>query len=296
MKMNSIKRWLLIFVLVLLALALVACGKGTDSLDNNNFTEGEVDDSAIGSDVTADKLPQDAKIIREVTINGETKNFDDAAQSIKAQLAEVGGYIEKSDISGGTNLKSGEKTAKRATYTLRIPAEKLDSFLAQTEGVLNITSSTESTTDVTLEYYDVESRINTLKAKKAALEDMLTKAQTLDEILLIQNDLYAVIEDIEAYQSQLNLLAGKVNYSTVTLTVKEVLEFTESDEEAFFVRIGNAFVKTWQVFWQFLQDFAVFLVYCTPLFAVAAVFALIIWAIVAVCRKKSKKKKANKGE
>lgn len=281
MKKHETMRWIITFILVLSTILFASCSSAKN--DNNALTDEEVLEETtneLGTDITADKVPQDAKIIREITISGETKNFNDASQAIKTNLSEAGGYIEKSDITGGENLRNDKKTAKRGTFVLRIPSEKLDAFLEQTKGLLNVTNSVESATDVTLEYYDIESRLNTLKSKKTALENMLEKAETINDILLIQDNLYQVIADIEAYQTKLNAFDNKVDYSTVTLTVYEVIEYTEIEEEGFWNRVGNAFVKTWQNFGEFAQDFAVFLVYCMPvlvIFAIAAIIILIVW-------------------
>ena len=281
MKKHETMRWILTFILVLSTILFASCSSAKN--DNNALTDEEVLEETtneLGTDITADKVPQDAKIIREITISGETKNFNDASQAIKTNLSEADGYIEKSDITGGENLRNDKKTAKRGTFVLRIPSEKLDAFLEQTKGLLNVTNSVESATDVTLEYYDIESRLNTLKSKKTALENMLEKAETINDILLIQDNLYQVIADIEAYQTKLNAFDNKVDYSTITLTVYEVIEYTEIEEEGFWNRVGNAFVKTWQNFGEFAQNFAVFLVYCMPvlvIFAIAAIIILIVW-------------------
>lgn len=296
MKKQSFKKSLLIFLLILSIILLASCSKSTDKgYSDNKAPEAEMGGSELEDTVgtnglTSEKLPKEAKIIRTVDLEGETKDFQKASKALRKNLSDAGGYIEKSEITGGKNLYGGS-SAQRATYIFRIPAEKLDSFLAQTEGLLNITSTIENTTDVTLEYYDIEARLNTLKAKKTALEAMLEKATTIDEILLIQDNLYSVISDIEAYQSQLNAYDSKVDYATVTLTLNEVIEYTETEDPKFIDRIADAFVETWQNFGDFIQDMAVVLVYCMPFFVFLAVLAIIIFVIVMIAKRKIKKKK-----
>ncbi len=303
MKKLKVTKSLLILIFALSLILLSSCSKQNSSNDwgDEVAPDAEIGDSVLEenagttNDLTADNLPKEAKIIRTVNLEGETKDFDKASKAIKTNLGETGGYIEKSEITGGKNLHGGS-SAHRAVYTLRIPAEKLDAFLSQAEGLLNITSTNESTTDVTLDYYDIESRLNTLKAKKTALEAMLEKAQTIDEILLIQDNLYDVIADIESYQSQLNAYDSKVDYATVNLTVTEVIEYTETEEPKFLERISEAFVETWQNFGDFIQDLAVVIVYAMPFLVFLAIIVIIAIVAALIIKRKKKKKEESKKE
>lgn len=290
----------MIFVLIS-AFLLVSCGSDSLSETMNATDEflttekapskGEAGDliSTNGSDITPDS---DAKIIRTVAIDGETKSFDEASESIKNQISEAGGYIESSETRGGESLSSSNRSARYADYVIRIPADKLDSFLERTEGLLNIISISESTEDVTLDYYDIEARLNTLETKRTALENMLSQATNLDDMLTIQDNLYDVIADIEAYQSQLNVYDNKVSYATVKLEISEVVEYTEVNygEETFGERIAKAFTESWENFGEFCQDFIVFIVSALPVLVFPGI-ALIIILIVWLIRKKLGKKK-----
>lgn len=281
---------LLLLLLTASLFLFCACSAESD-YTNEYITEEIITGETVGTDTEITDIKTDAKIIRNVAIDGETMDFDAANESVKKQMNDVGGYIENSEIKGGESLSNGRKTAKHATYVLRIPADKLDSFLEKTEGLLNITSSTETTTDVTLEYYDIEARLKTLESKRAALEAMLEQAKTLDEIRVIQDDLYEVIADIEAYQSQLNVYDSKVNYSTVTLSIVEVIEYTEAstEEPTFGERISEAFTESWEGFGEFIQNFAVLFVRTLPFFLTAGVIAAIVIVIVWVTKRKKQK-------
>lgn len=308
MKKNRFNKGFFIAVIALISILLAACG--SDTKTDNAFTGEDIEIEATGKDfgngTGNDGAPEEglsveheAKIIRNVTINGETKDFDTAAEALKKQVSEAGGYVENSDINGGESLKEDYRSARYANYTIRIPADKLDDFLNKTESLLNVTSYSENTTDVTLDYYDIQSRLETLQSKKAALEAMLEKAETLDDIIIIQNNLYDVIAEIEAYQSKLNLYDSKVNYSTVELRIEEVVEYTVIDDEepGFGERISEAFKESWSNFGEFCQDFVVFLVYAMPVLLIPAIIVIIIIiAIVIGKRKKKKLKEKNEEE
>ncbi len=293
----------LLLVLALLCSALLASCGSESSKDSYNtgaeiYEEPTDGKTEIGTATGGSEFKTDAKIIRNVNLSGETKDFDSALESLKSKISENGGYVEKSNISGGESLSSSRRNSRTAVYTIRIPAEKLDAFLEATEAMLNIVSSSETTTDVTLEYYDIESRMKTLETKKAALEAMLEQATTLEEIRVLQDDLYEVIADIEAYRAKLNVYDSKVNYSTVELRITEVLEYTELNEEepTFGQRISEAFTESWAGFGEFCGDFAVFMVGALPVFLVMAIIAAIVLTIIFLCKRKNRRRAKERAE
>lgn len=284
---------------LLLCLSLAACGgdSGKDLMDNAaegfdpDFNEGGAEGDLGGGD-KVDDISTTAKIIRNVSIDGETRDFDSAVEAVKTKLSALGGYVESSNTYGGETLSGGRRNARQGRFVMRVPAERLDEFLDTAEGLLNVTGFSESTKDVTLDYYDIQSRLETLKAKKTALEAMLEKAETLDEIMKIQDSLYDVIADIESYQSQLNVFDSKVNYSTVNLELTEVIEYTvvEEEEPTLGQRIGKAFSDSWKALGVFGQGFLVFIAGAFPVLlilgSIAGVVLLIIWLVRR--RKKAK--------
>lgn len=289
-------RFLLIFIITVALLLLSACSGGEmyDSTVDVGYGDKNMNggDTDIGTDSGVAELNPGGKIIRNVVLRGETKDFDTALATLKNKIAENGGYVEKSGVTGGESLNSNRRNSRNAVYTIRIPAEKLDDFLEKTEDMLNIISSSETTTDVTLEYYDIEARLKTLEAKQAALEKMLEQAETLSDVRMLQDDLYEVIGEIESYRSRLNVIDSKVSYSTVELTINEVIEYTEieKDEPTFWYRISDTFVNSWTGFWEFCQDLAVFLVGAMPVFCIFGVIGLIVLLIIVLVKKRNRKR------
>lgn len=290
------KRIGLILLALLAVLTLSSCSGGNKAyIGTEDMYEGEYKGEDVlenGTSVGADGAIKDetVKIIRTVNINGESKSFEKSIQDIQAQVKSSGGYIENSEIRGGKSYINDSINERIATYVIRIPADKLDSFLGITKGHINVTYSSEYTEDVTLDYYDIQSRLNTLKSKKLALENMLEKAETLDDILKIQESLYNVIEEIEAHQSKLNLYDNRVDYSTVNLTVREVVEYTEG-EVSFGKRIGKAFRGGWSAFAATYEGLAVGLVYAAPFLAIPFLVGAAFLVFYFVRRRRKNKKK-----
>ena len=241
----------------------------------------------------------DRKIIRTVTMSCETKAYDDAITLIMTTLQANGGYVETSETTG-TGYENVKNSERRATYTLRVPAESLDTFLETlraNEGI-RILSQNASSNEITAAYYDTVSRLETLEAEKTSLTAMLegfTDYSDINSMLKVQERLYDVIEEIEALQTKLNLYDGQVAMSTVHLTLREVIIYTEvvEPDPTFGQRMKEAFVESWTDFAEGWQDFAVGFVEAFPtLLVVVGIHAGIFFIIYGSVKRGQKKRAA----
>ena len=85
-------------------------------------------DPARTSDETS-PAPVERKLIRNVSMNLETREFDALTKSISDAVTFFGGYIEQADVSGNSLYWSGERSSRCSNLTARIPENKLDAFL-----------------------------------------------------------------------------------------------------------------------------------------------------------------------
>ena len=195
-----------------------------------------------GSSVTVDEgsAQTDRMLIRYVTISCETLNFTEVTNNIENQVAQLGGDIESKNFSGTGN--AGD--LRTASYTIRVTSEALDHLTGVIGTSATITSSNESTEDVTLTYADTQARIDSLRVEQETLNNLLAQATDLDIILQLQNELTTVRYQIESYESQLRVLENLSSYSTLTLYINEVLEETEPEEphiKTFSERLSESF-------------------------------------------------------
>ncbi len=286
---------LLLLLLTCCVLLLSACGaESVDSaetvLPNENFGENIDTEPEKVDDAEYTTVNTNAKILRTVKIYGETKNFTNANETVVSQLKAAGGYVETSEITGGESLYNGSKAPKTAVYVLRVPADKLDSYVESLKSMLNVTSYSESTQDITLNYYDIQSRIKTLEIKKSALEALLESATKVNDIVTYQNELFQVITEIESLKSKLNVYDNKVTYSTVNLSITEVFEYTETttEEKTFGDKISDTFAASWEGLGTFFEYFAIFIVAVFPVLLLLGVIAAIVIIIVKLVKRKKR--------
>ena len=244
------------------------------------------------------------KLIRTVSLNVETQEFEALRSDIEARINALGGYVEDGYVYNG-NLYS-EGSLREATMTVRIPSDKLDEFLNMVAENSNVVTQNESVRDVTLDYVDMDSRKSALKAEEKRLLEMLESAETVEDMIYIEDRLTSIRYETESIESQLRTYDNLVDYSTVNLTIKEVIKLTEIVEEPTVEptvgeRISKGFSESLEDVKDELTDFVVDFIVSLPYLAViflpiivVMIVAVVVIIIVVKIILKASKKKANK--
>ncbi len=188
---------------------------------------GSFDKDASGIEVNTPQTTN-RKLIRNVNLEVETQDFQTLIANVTNRVKTLGGYIENSNIYNGSTF-SGEMQ-RNATMTLRIPSAKADIFLTEVADQSNITQQNENVNDVTLEYVDLESHKKVLLAEEENLIELLEATTDIDDMITLESRISNLRYQIESMESQLRTYDNKVDYTTITLHVSEVVELTEITE------------------------------------------------------------------
>ena len=243
-------------------------------------------DSAAGLTAPAQS---DRKLIRTVSMDAETENYDSLITALEEKLTALGGYTESRQT--GTY----GSTRRWSSMTIRIPADNLSAFVTHVSKNANVLSTSEETKDVTLQYVDTESKITALETEQARLLELLAGAQNLSEILEIEARLSDVTYELERYASQKRSYDNQITYATVRLTVEEVEVLTPVEEPSVFDRIRTGFTSSLHGVSDGLVNLFVLLVAGSPYLLV---YGAVIGAILAISSRirKRKQKKASPAE
>lgn len=231
------------------------------------------------------------KLIRTVSMNVETKEFDTLTAKITAKTAEYGGYVESSNVYQGSAYDTAYQSTRDASFTLRIPEKQLDAFLATVSELSNVTSRTESVEDVTLQYVDLDSHKKALETEQERLLELLEQAESVEDIITIESELSSVRYQIESMESQLRSLQNQVSYSTVYLYVSEVKELTQVEEISTWERIQNGFMGSLYDLEYTAEELGIWILIHAPYWIVIIVILVILLLIRKGIRKKKRKKK-----
>ena len=221
----------------------------------------------------------------------ETESFDALLASAQSQAEELGGYIESSSISN-SSYASSTSAARSARLTARIPSEKLDGYLAGISKQSNVTRKSESTEDVTLQYVDLQSHKKALLAEQESLLSMMEQAESIEDIIAINEQLTDVRYQIESMESQLRSYDNRVDYSTVYLYIDEVEVYTPVEEETVWERISTGFVDSLKNIGEGLKEAAIWFVIHIPYLVIWAIVIAIIILILKKIKKRTKRIRA----
>ena len=178
----------------------------------------------------AGNLPSD--IIRTAGLTIKVGHKQAQKQTGKAAViaAGLGGYVVDTS-SGGKNSP--------VTITMRVPSQNFYKALGQLRKLGSVESNSISGQDVTLQVVDLHARLVSLQAQRARLLQLFAKAKTVGQTITVQNVLSNVQYQIQETQGQINYLANRVSYSTITVMFLP----KGSKHAAASSTIGNAFGK-----------------------------------------------------
>lgn len=285
--------------------ALVSCGSDKSYVYGNSFGGTEVSDGHLGdtefpgSSGTSEEssgssaeqsITSDRKIVKTVDLSLESYDYAAAAGAVTAEAEAVGGYVESCE-ENGVSVLSSSRVSRHGSYTVRIPAERLEEYIAAISGGdVNVLSRSETVEDITDRYYDTESRISSLKTQLERLEQLLAEASDVPTMLDIESRMSEVRYELESYQSAMQRYDKQVSYSTVNISVTEVKAYSEQSEDSFVTRLKKAFSSSWSDFAEGLGNVAVGFVYVFPVLLVLGIIAVIVVLVIrGACRRSRKK-------
>lgn len=318
------KRGIIIGIILVSMLVLVACGSngaadntvaaeaydmGMDSYAESDygFVEETISEEAVAEDSEnrtsssdsskAETVSDNRKLIKRTNLSLETLEFDEFINSLETLVEESGGYVEYLDQS---NESYYSDYGRYASYTIRIPASKLDTFVDQVGNMASVESKNESVTDITLSYVDLESKKEMYEIEQDNLLELLDRADTIEDMIVIESRLTEIRYQLQSMESQLRTYDNLVDYATITIYVDEVVRLEPEEEAPAGERIRVGFSNSMAEVFERAREFGIRFVIALPVIIydllILAIIGGIIFLIVKLILRKNKKKKAKMQE
>jgi hypothetical protein len=210
---------------------------GGEELLAEEYYEGEVAaDSAeaippggTGEDATL-IAAEDRLIILTRSMRIEVDDVKESVEDIRAATAEYSGIITSLNVASdsgpvyyydeyGTTAGSGAALA--GWITVRVPGDQVEEFVDTVAGLGEVKWESATADDVTQEAVDLEARLANLKAEEERLRSFFDAADTVEEMLLIEQELNRVRQEIESLTAQIAYLERQAAMATVTIELSE---------------------------------------------------------------------------
>lgn len=181
-------------------------GSENDDGSSNGPTGGDGDGRPV-----LDAVRPDLLVIKTGTLTIEVDDVNSAVAAASARIAGLGGYVSGSS-------QSGDGDGVKASITYRIPADRWEDALLALRGMATtVVAEQTQTDDVSGQVVDLAARVRNLEATERAVQEVMGRATTIDEILNVQTELTRIRGEIEQASSTRGHLEEQATFSTLTV-------------------------------------------------------------------------------
>lgn len=244
----------------------------------------------------ASVLTEGRKLTYRTEMTLETDDFDSQFAALQALVAQCGGYVESSSQSGLSFEQAGGY-GRTATMVCRIPQSQYEGMVTGVANMGRLLRKNDEVNDITDSYTDTELRISTLKNQLSTLQDLLAKAESVEDVTTLVSEINAVTYELESLESALRNYDRQVDYSVVSVELQEVKslsqELNPAQPQSLGQRIQRAFYQGLNALREGSASLLVGLIAALPtLLVVAAVLLVVAFAVLAIIRAVLKRKKS----
>lgn len=270
----------LLTVLVLVALVFSGCGAKKSGTSKSEEIQMSYADQPVQSTSAARSVSNsmemtkgslesmDRKVIKNGEIQLEVKDLKHTANQIFTMIKEYGGYIQSSSTRNNERQIFSE-------IVVKVPSSRFEEFFGRLKQMDKLIYDSISTQDVTEEYIDNQARLKVLKAQEERLVALMEKAQKIEDLLKIENELSRIRNEIEQIQGRINFLDKATSFSTVNIGIKQPLvshPAAGSIMDGIFYNLKDG----WGAFFKLVVDTVQVIAWLSPFIILAAIIILIV--------------------
>ena len=181
----------------------------------------EEDRSAAGA-ASGEEAGIERKIVKTGYVTVEVEDLVEAMDEVAAVAEELGGYVVSSHKRDGERGLSGQ-------VSIRVPADRFDEAFDRLRHLAtDVPYERIEARDITEEYVDLEARLRNLEATEEQYLALLEEANTVTEMLEVQEALWNVRWQIEQIQGRVKYLERTSEMSLIEVELEETKRLAES--------------------------------------------------------------------
>ncbi len=226
-------------------------------------------------------------------------------ETINQMATSLGGHVVSMNMYQ-TYTQAGD-TVPEGYISIRVPADKLDNALGQIKSdAVEVRNETRTGTDVTASYVDLQSQLSNLEQAEQDLLEIMDDAKNnpgndsttrTQDVLNVYNQIVGIRGQIESIKGQMQYYeeSSSTSLINVTLIAEETvkpLEIGGWKPEGVARDAIQSLIKFWQGFVNFL--IGLFLLVIPILITIFGPLALIIWAVIALVRRRRRTARVTK--
>lgn len=261
-----------------------------DEGNNNNDTDSS---NTTDSDDNAEVLAEE-KLVYRSNIEIETLDYEKAYLSLMSLVDDYDGRVESEQFSDNSssyiyydysysyNESKPYKLGQSNTIVLRIPSKNYKQFIKEKDSLGNVTSFNSSLENITQQYYEKQAEVDAYETQLERLQELLNQAETVSDMASLTSQITQIESQLNYMKNDLRTMDMDVAYSYVTLTLKEVVEYTEYEDQVkkntFIDRLQNTCKDSWKYFLVFCENLLFAIISLLPFIVVAfIILRLFFW-------------------
>jgi len=184
-------------------------------------------------------IPQAPMIARAASLTILVMDFAGGRAALDGVLARYGGY------AASLTINTPENGQRNFQASLRIPANQLNSALADLKKLGHTLNESQSGEEVTEQHADLIARLQNSRETEQRLRAILEqRTGKIDDVLEVEQEIARVRGEIESMESEQKALEHRVTFATVDLQlVEEYKEQFNASPMSTSGRLHNAFVE-----------------------------------------------------
>jgi hypothetical protein len=237
------------------------------------------------------KKESSEKLVYTGSVTIQTLDYEKSVKSLKKKIADYEGIIQREYQSNDNydwyKRDNDGQMNRSLSMTVRIPSEDFQKFVDSLSDQGQVMHTSVDVQNISQSYADTSAYVQGLEKEKERLLEMMDKAQTIDEMIKVEDRLTQVETELNQGKTNIATMDKDVALSTVDISMEEVKQYDDIQKPVNFgEKVLKAFRQSFTSFVKFVQELIIVLIMMLPMLLVVLLIVLIIVWISKRRRKK----------
>ncbi|WP_285137127.1 DUF4349 domain-containing protein [Microbacterium sp. lyk4-40-TSB-66] len=277
--------------------SMVAGASGAESAEGlqDQYDPGDVDvvpgqglaESGALGDESATRDASTRDIVATGSSTVEVDDVPTAIDAVTSAATAAGGYVESSQLGGGTVGIPIEGSASTATassgwITVRVPAESLTSVMNGLRDIGDVTATSVNRSDVTEQTVDLRARVAAGEASVARLTELMGQAASVADLITAESALAERQAQLDSDRQVLQSIESQVALSSLSVQMTERTASVTADPAGF----GDGLGAGWNGLVATLNGVVIGIGFLLPWIVVAGLAWAVVWGVRRAVRRR----------
>lgn len=203
-------RYFIVNLCIASTIAILAVGCAQTQQASSGASMQNVVASDGRGDASTSSAVSDRKVVRTADMEVIVDDPNGSSSRVRSFIETSEGYVEQSTVE-----------SDEVRLILRIPADQLDAVMDSVGRLGDVNRESTSADDVTDQYVDLKARLESKRALRDRLEQLLNQATSVQDVLRVEEELSRVQSDVESMEARFERLQSQVALSSLSVRLKK---------------------------------------------------------------------------